>query len=116
MSNKRNQAEESRLLNNSEIEQRAMQIARDEGRGIPSADDRARASEELLAPNEEVADPEVTPELGEQIQAWDEAPGESGTKTPDIIPEDNQSVGKDLVEKGMRGPTKNSLADDQRRK
>jgi hypothetical protein len=71
---KKNRAAESRLLDESAIEQRAMQIARDDGRGLITQDDRARAREELLAPNQNVGDPEVAPELGENVAEWDEAP------------------------------------------
>jgi hypothetical protein len=102
---KKNQAAESRLLDQSKIEQRAMQIARDEGRGLITADDRARAREELLAPNDNPGDPETAPELGaEGVTAWDEAPGSSGHQVERVAPEDEASVGKELVEKGLRGP------------
>jgi hypothetical protein len=111
-----NQAAESRLIDDSQIEQRAVQIARDEGREIPSADDRARAKEELLAPNESLGDPEVSPELGEEITAWDEAPGARGHKIKDIVPDDETSVGKDLVEKGLRGPRRTQLGEDPLRR
>jgi hypothetical protein len=103
-SNRRNQAAESRLIDESEIEQRAVQISRDEGREIVTADDRARAREELLAPNETTGDPEVSAELGGDITAWDEVPGSTGTQAPRIVPEDENSVGKELVEKGLRAP------------
>jgi hypothetical protein len=99
-----NQAAESRLLDVSEIEQRAVQIARDEGREIPTSDDRARAREELLAPNESLGDPEVSPELGPEITAWDEAPGSRGKAGEKVRPEDEASIGKELFEKGLRGP------------
>jgi hypothetical protein len=39
----------------------------------------------------------------------------SGTQRKDIIPEDEESIGKELFEKGM-GPTVDPMADDQRRK
>ena len=93
-----------------------MQIARDEGRGTPSADDRARAREELQTPNGAPLDPEVAPELGGDRTSADEAPGESGRKIPNIIFDDEESIGKELVEKGMKGPVAASLSDDQRRK
>ena len=112
-----NQAEESRLLDGSEIEQRAVQIARDEGRDIPSADDRARAREELLGPNETLGDPEVTPELGgRDLTAWDEAPEDHGHQVKRVRPEDEASIGKELVEKGMRGPRRTSTGEDPLRR
>jgi hypothetical protein len=114
--NRENQASESRLMDDSKIEQRAMQIARDEGREVPDADDRARAREELLGPNETTGDPEVAPELGEEITAWDEAPGSSGHKVADIIPDDETSIGKDLVENGLRGPRRTQSGEDPLRR
>ncbi len=102
---KKNQAAESRLIDESEIEARAVQIARDEGRDVVNADDRARAREELLAPNENEGAAEVSPELGvAEVTAWDEAPGDSGHKVPRVLPEDETAVGQELIEKGLRGP------------
>ncbi len=112
-----NQAEESRLLNDSQIEQRAMQIARDEGRELPTGDDRARAREELLGPNETLGDPEVTPELGgHDLTAWDVAPEDSGHQVEKVRPEDDASIGKELVEKGLRGPRRTSMGEDPLRR
>ena len=107
----RNQAAESRLMDESQIEQRAVQIARDEGRDLPSADDRARAREELLAPNDNLGDPEVSPEEGGDRAAFDDVPGESGTQAYRVVPEDERSIGKELVEKGLRGPNATRKAD-----
>jgi hypothetical protein len=102
---RKNRETESRLLDDSEIEQRALQIARQEGRGLITAEDRARAREELLAPNEVSDEPEVSPELGsKEVTTWDEAPGSSGKQVPKVKLEDEASIGKDLIEKGLRGP------------
>jgi hypothetical protein len=101
---KKNQAAESRLMDESEIEQRAVQIARDDGRGLVTVDDRQRAREELLAPNETTGSPEVSAEMGGDLTAWDESPTARGTQAPRVKPEDEASVGKELVEKGLRGP------------
>jgi hypothetical protein len=111
-----NRSTESRLLDESKIEQRAVQIARDEGREMPTSDDRARAREELLGPNETLGDPEVAPELGKEITAWDEAPESSGRIVEKIGPEDEASIGKELVEKGLRGPRRTRLGDDPLRR
>ena len=111
-----NQAAESRLIDDSQIEQRAVQIAVDEGRDTPSPDDRARAREELLGPNESLGDPEVAPELGGEITAWDEAPGTSGRRIENVIPDDETSVGEELVEKGLRGPRRTQLGEDPLRR
>jgi hypothetical protein len=102
---RKNQASESRLLDHSDIEQRALQIARLEGRDEIIDDDRSRAREELLAPNEVREEPEVTPELGSKdVTVWDEAPASSGTKAGKVKPDDEASIGKELIEKGLRYP------------
>jgi hypothetical protein len=99
-----NQRIESRRLNLDLIEQRALQIARSEGRDLPTDDDRQRARDELLAPNEPVPEaPEISLETAE-LTAWDEAPESSGHRVPKVEPEDETSLGKDLIEKGLRGP------------
>jgi len=109
--NKENKKAESRLLDQDPIEQRALQIARDEGRGEISEMDRLRAREELLAPNETIREPELTPGMPE-ITEWDEVPGSSGTRTARVLPEDEASVGKELVEKGFRGPDRTRNGED----
>jgi len=101
---RQNQSTESRLLDENGVEQRALQIARDEGRGLITEEDRTRAREELLASNENGGNPEVTPEMGGDHAAWDESPKENGTHVPNVIPDDEKSIGKELVEKGLRGP------------
>ena len=112
-----NQADESRLLDHSEIEQRAVQIARDEGRETPGPSDRARAREELLGPNETLGDPEVTPEMGaHDITAWDEAPEDSGHMVAKVGLDDENAIGKDLVEKGLRGPRRTQSGGDPLRR
>jgi hypothetical protein len=40
----------------------------------------------------------------------------SGTQRKDVIPDDEESIGKELFEEGMAGPTVTPMADDQRRK
>jgi hypothetical protein len=105
MSNVKNQAAASRLLDESAVEQRALQIARLEGRDLATEDDRARAREELLAPNQTTGDPEVAPELGAaKVTAWDEAPGDNGAQVPVAGPDDEQTIMEDLTEHGLRGP------------
>jgi hypothetical protein len=99
-----NQQAESRLLDNDPIEQRALQISRLEGRDVITQEDRQRAQEELLAPNETPPSPELSREVDTEITAWDEAPGSSGKRAEKVLPEDEASVGKELIEKGMRGP------------
>ena len=99
-----NQKDESRRVDHDPVEQRALQISRIEGHDFITEDDRQRAREELLAPNEVSEAPEISPDMEPQITAWDEAPASSGTRAEKIEPEDENSVGKDLIEKGLRGP------------
>lgn len=40
----------------------------------------------------------------------------SGNQIKNVVPDDEKSIGKELFEKGMREPTGDPLADDQRRK
>ncbi len=104
-----NQEAESRLIDHSPIEERAVEIALQEGRDEVSDEDRARAREELLAPNETQGDPEVAPELGvKEVTAWDEAPESSGHRVERVLPEDETSIGKELIENGLRGPRKST--------
>ena len=99
-----NKIQESHILDTDPLEQRALQIARSEGREEISQEDRDRAKIELYAPNETPEQPEITPGMEPEITAWDEAPASSGRHVPNIIPDDETSIGKDLIEKGMRGP------------
>ena len=109
---RRNQKAEARLLDRDPVEQRALQIARMEGREAISQEDRRRAGEELLAPNEARNEPEIAPGMEPQITVWDEAPASSGTRAFKVEPEDEASIGKELVEKGLRGPRRNRQGDD----
>jgi hypothetical protein len=108
---RQNKAAESRLIETNPIEERAAEIAGAEGHEPITADDRRRAREELLAPNETPGPPEVGPELGREITAWDEASESSGTRAVRIAPEDEASIGKELVEKGLRGPRQRRRAE-----
>lgn len=100
-----NQQTESRRLDHDLIEQRALQIARDEGRDAIDSSDRTRAKEELLAPNEVDSEaPEITSDMDPRVTAWDESPDSSGKSAVKVPLEDEASVGKELFEKGLRGP------------
>jgi hypothetical protein len=103
--NRQNQKNESRRLDRDLIEQRALQIARMDNRDTINDDDRQRAGDELLAPNETATEaPEISPDMEPEITAWDEAPASSGQRAPKVVPEDENSIGKDLIEKGLRSP------------
>ena len=107
-----NRAAEAHLLEASVLEQRALQIARSEGRHGINASDRARAEEELLAPNEVVGVPELGSKLGGQEPSpWGQPPGHTGRQAETVRPEDDGNQIRDLVENGMRGPCRSRHAD-----
>jgi len=108
----RNKRSESRLLDRDLIEQRALQISRDERRDTISQDDRERAETELYAPNEFQEPPEITPGMEPQVTAWDEAPASAGHQVSKVEPEDEASVGKELIEKGLRAPRRDRQGGD----
>jgi hypothetical protein len=60
MSTFKNQAADSRPLDESAVEQRALQIARLDSRELITDDDRTRAREELLTPEDTTPPIEVT--------------------------------------------------------
>jgi len=102
--NRQNRKQENHILDTDPLEQRALQIARDEGRDEITKEDRERAEIELYATSEPAEAPEVLPGVETEVTAWDEAPASSGRHVPNIIPEDETNVSKDLVEKGLRVP------------
>jgi hypothetical protein len=107
-----NRAAEAHLLEASALEQRALQIARSEGRYAITASDRARASEELLAPNEIVSVPEMGSKLGGcEPASWSQPPGSMGRQAETVRPEDDGNPIRDLVENGMRGPCRSRHAE-----
>jgi len=107
---RQNKKKESQVLNTDPQEQRALQIARDEGRDEITQEDRDRAEIESYATADELPEaPEIVPGMEPEVTAWDEAPASSGRHVPNVIPDDETSVGKDLTEKGLRIPN------DQRR-
>lgn len=107
---RQNQKKESHLLDHDPIEQRALQIARSEGRHSISQDDRLRAQEELDSPNALPTDPEFTPGMEPQLVAWDEAPASTGKQTPKVQPEDEKNIVQDLIENGLRMPSRSRIA------
>jgi hypothetical protein len=58
----------------------------------------------------------ITRETREEVPVREINGAGSGNQIKNIVPDDEKSVGKELFEKGMRAPTRDSKADDQRRK
>ena len=83
------------------VEERARELARMDGRTEPHDNDRQRAHEELLGPGPVASGPEaVEPEI-ENVVAWDEAPEESGSRAPQVLPEDEANIAETLVQEGL---------------
>jgi hypothetical protein len=62
--------------------------------------------EEIQAAAQEITDPGVEPPPEvvpgtENLTKWDEAPGSKGGAAPRVVPEDENSVGEELVEDGV---------------
>jgi len=109
---RQNRKLESARLDRDLIEQRALQIARDEGREEISEDDRNRAEQELLAPNEIVAEPEISPEMEPEVSPWDGAPASTGKRAITVKPDDEANINQELIEKGLRGPRRLENGED----
>jgi hypothetical protein len=109
---RQNQKLESVRLDHDRIEQRALQIARDEGRCDISSRDRYRAKIELLAPNEATQELEIPSGMNELVSPWDAAPASVGKRAIKVLPEDEASIGKELTEKGLRIPRRLENGED----
>jgi hypothetical protein len=86
-------------LSESDLERRAQEIARMDGRNAANAVDRARAREELLH-----AGPPPAPEADETehpVRLWSEAAGSAGHQAPRIGPEDEESPVEQLFNEGL---------------
>lgn len=83
------------------VEERARELARMDGRTEPHGGDRERAREELVGTVDEGSGPEAGESAVENIVSWDEAPGDSGERAAQVLPEDDASIVETLVEEGM---------------
>ena len=81
------------------IEERAVQLARIDGRKEANEADRTLAQAELQGAIEPQS-PEATPPV-EEIVMWDEAPGSFGTHAPQVHPDDDAQIGEVLIEEGV---------------
>lgn len=86
------------LADDLQLERRARELARIDGRRAPEARDFAQAREELAQ-----AIPDTQPPEGqEELQAWDEPLGANGAQAAKVGPEDETSPTELLVEEGLR--------------
>lgn len=84
----------------SEIEQRAAELALSDGRDAYTDADLARASEELGGGTPDVTAPEVDPTL-EQVTAWDDPPEQAGHRVEPIPLDDELNVSEQLIQSGL---------------
>ncbi|MBS0658138.1 MAG: hypothetical protein JSR82_07820 [Verrucomicrobia bacterium] len=81
-----------------QLERRARELARIDGRQEPESRDYRQAREELVQSVPEVAPPEGH----EELQAWDESPDAAGGRLPRVAPDDEMSPVELLIEEGLR--------------
>ena len=91
-----------------EIEQRARELALIDGRNTFTDADLARAAQELGGGVEAPAAPEVEAEV-EQLEEWDSPVEQDGHEVAALPPEDEANVAEQLIEEGL------SEADHDRR-
>jgi hypothetical protein len=86
-------------LSESDLERRAAEIARMDGRSAVNAADRSNAREELLH-----SGPPPAPEADETVhpvRLWSESMGSIGHQAPRIGPEDEESPVEQLFNEGL---------------
>lgn len=81
------------------LQQRARDLAEQDGRTVPTDADRARALEELITEAATPA-PEIPP--GDQdLISWNESPDTAGHAVPVFPPDDEAEVSAELTEEGV---------------
>jgi len=83
-----------------EIEQRAAELAKSDGRDAFTDGDLARAAAELGGALAEPAAPEIEPEVA-RLTEWDEPPAATGEKAPGPALDDENSAAERLVRDGI---------------
>ena len=71
---------------------------------IPDEDDEVETDDDIAEGEEETAEATDAPETSEETEnlvKWDEPPGSTGRRAPEIIPEDEVSPGEASVREGM---------------
>jgi hypothetical protein len=82
------------------VDQRALELARMDGRTEAHEGDRDRAQQEFLGIDDGRA-PEVSESEMENVTSWDEAPEATGVRAPQVRPENEATIGETLVQEGM---------------
>jgi len=83
------------------VQERALELAKADGRREPNDKDRFTAREELLGAGQEPLPPEAAEPAVENLTSWDEPPEASGSRAPQVLPEDDANIPKRLVEEGL---------------
>ena len=84
-----------------DIEQRARELAKIEGRTEPNEVDLESAREDLLTIGQRIEAPETADSFTEDLTAWDESPHATGTHAERFHLEDETPPGELLVEEGI---------------
>ena len=88
--------------NASDIESRALELARSDGRTEVSESDLDRAADELSGADAAPPDPNDSTFVVEKLVGWDEPIGSEGSHGHENQPDDEQSVAEQLIEQGMQ--------------
>jgi hypothetical protein len=83
-----------------EIEQRAAELARSDGRANATEADYTRAAGELAGGARPPAAPETSPAL-EQVTAWDDPVDQSGHRVERTSFDDEENIGAKLIQDGL---------------
>ena len=86
--------------NQTDIEQRAAELALSDGRQVVTEADLALAAAELAGGGTSAEAPEADSDL-EQVTTWDEAPADTGHLVAKVPLEDETNVAEQLVEDGL---------------
>ncbi len=86
----------------SEIEIRALELAKSDGRSLATEADFDRATAELSGYSGSLPVPELINPAVERLTTWDEPADAPGIRTRDNQMEDEVNVAEQLIEEGMR--------------
>ncbi|MEO6971506.1 MAG: hypothetical protein ABI217_11495 [Chthoniobacterales bacterium] len=81
------------------LQQRAQDLAEQDGRTVATDADRAHALEELTSSTANPA-PEVPPD-DENLTTWNESPDVTGHAVPTFLPDDEADVSAELTKEGV---------------
>lgn len=84
-----------------DVERRAAELARSDGRDNFTTADLARAADELAGGSVGPIAPEIDPIL-EKVTGWDDPPGESGRRVEPVPLEDEGRIDERLIQEGIQ--------------